>query len=71
MSDKLGENAFQKMEKVNSDLFTLTYGAFVSQLVKDYENLDEVNARLEKIGFNIGQRVIDEYLAKSGAPVCR
>ena len=30
-------------KKVNSELFTLTYGALVSQLVRDYENVEDVN----------------------------
>ncbi|KAG7275471.1 hypothetical protein CRUP_022723 [Coryphaenoides rupestris] len=33
----------------NSELFTLTYGALVTQLCKDYENDEEVNKQLDKI----------------------
>lgn len=31
------------------ELFTLTYGAFVAQIVNDYEHIDEVNKQLDKM----------------------
>lgn len=51
-------------------MFTLTYGAFVAQLLKDYEDVQVVNQQLEKIGHNIGVRLINEFLAKSGVSNC-
>lgn len=33
----------------NAELFTLTYGALVIQLIKDYEDYTEVNKQLEKM----------------------
>lgn len=33
----------------NSELFTLTYGALVVQLIKDYEDYEQVNIQLEKM----------------------
>ena len=33
----------------SGELFTLTYGSLVAQLVKDYENDEEVNKQLEKM----------------------
>lgn len=58
------------MKKVNSDLFILTYGAIVAQLVKDYENAEEVNKQLDKMGHNIGLRLIEDFLAKTNATKC-
>ena len=49
--------------RISGELFTLTYGSLVTQLLEDYEHVDEVNVQLEKMGFNIGQRLIDEFLA--------
>jgi len=43
----------------------LTYGAFVHKLIKDTDNAEEVNAILDKMGFNIGCRLVDEFFAKS------
>ena len=50
------------MEKVNSELMALVYGSLVTQLLKDLEHVDEVNAELDKMGFNMGQRLVDEFL---------
>ena len=55
-------------------MLTLTYGAFVSKLIKDNQhNVDEVNSKLDKMGFNIGSRIVDEFYAKSpaGRTVCK
>eukprot|EP00931_Biecheleriopsis_adriatica_P059934 TRINITY_DN35945_c0_g1_i1.p1 TRINITY_DN35945_c0_g1~~TRINITY_DN35945_c0_g1_i1.p1 ORF type:complete len:191 (+),score=53.78 TRINITY_DN35945_c0_g1_i1:62-634(+) len=68
---KLGDAAFGKMEKVNSDLLVLTYGSLVTQLLRDIEDVDAVNAQLEKMGYNIGLRLVDEFLAKSGVSTCQ
>lgn len=48
-SRRQGEAAFGKIEKCNSELFSLTYGAIVTQLIKDYEEVDATNAQLEKM----------------------
>lgn len=45
----LGQMAFNRVEKVNAELFALTYGAIVTQLLKDYEQVEEVNTQLEKM----------------------
>ena len=44
---------------------TLTYGSLMVRLIKDYEKPEEINDQLEKMGYNIGIRLIDDYLAKS------
>lgn len=40
---------YKRADKVNGELFALTYGALVVQLIKDYEDYDEVNKQLEKM----------------------
>ncbi|KAK3531957.1 hypothetical protein QTP86_002245 [Hemibagrus guttatus] len=66
------EYEFRQMIKSNpnSELFTLTYGALVTQLCKDYENDDEVNKQLDKMGYNIGVRLIEDFLARSSVGRC-
>ena len=59
-----------RLANVNGELFTLTYGALVAQLVTDYEDVGQVNAQLDAMGFNIGVRLVDEFLAKSGVARC-
>jgi hypothetical protein len=66
---RFGAACFSKMEKANGELFAMTYGALVARLVRDYEDVDQVNAQLERLGYNIGQRLIDEFLSKSGIQV--
>lgn len=58
------------MEMINAEIFTLTYGSVVRQLIIDYEDVEEVNKQLEKMGYNIGIRLIDEFLAKSRTTRC-
>lgn len=58
-------------KKVNTDLFALTYGSIISQLLIDCENVEEVNKQLDRMGYNIGLRLIEDYLAKSSSPRCR
>ena len=50
-------------------MLTLTYGAFVSKILREnrHKPIDEVNAQLDKMGFNIGTRIVDEFFAKSPA----
>lgn len=44
----------------------LTYGTIVAQLCKDFDgDYVEVNKQLDKMGYNIGLRLIEDYLAKS------
>jgi hypothetical protein len=35
------------LEQMNSEIFTLTYGSLVRQLITDFEDLDEVNKQLD------------------------
>ncbi|OBA22176.1 TRAPP I complex [Metschnikowia bicuspidata var. bicuspidata NRRL YB-4993] len=58
-------------EKINTELLTLTYGSVVAQMCRDFNhNYLEVNQQLDKMGYNIGVRLIEEFLAKTGAQRC-
>ncbi|PKA64081.1 hypothetical protein AXF42_Ash005093 [Apostasia shenzhenica] len=67
---RTGDAVFASVERVNAELFTLTYGAIVRQLLTDLEEVDEVNKQLDQMGYNIGVRLIDEFLAKSNISRC-
>ena len=56
------------VESLNSEFLTLTYGSLMVRLIKDYEKPEEINDQLEKMGYNIGIRLIDDFLAKSCLP---
>jgi len=40
------------------------------QLIQDYEDYEEVNKQLEKMGYNIGTRLIEDFLARSNIGRC-
>jgi len=64
---RLGEEVWKtRTDKINAELVTLTYGSVVAQLCKDLDgDYAEVNKQLDKMGYNIGIRLIEEFLAKS------
>ncbi|KAF7822866.1 trafficking protein particle complex subunit 3 [Senna tora] len=70
VAPRSGDAIFASVERVNAELFTLTYGAIVRQLLTDLEEVDEVNKQLDQMGYNIGIRLIDEFLAKSNVSRC-
>ena len=50
----------------NAELFTLTYGAIVRQVLHDYEDcVEDVNKKLDSMGFDIGCRLVEDFLAKT------
>lgn len=60
-----------RVDKVNAELVTLTYGTIVAQLCKDFEgDYLEVNRQLDKMGYNIGMRLVEDFLAKANSPAC-
>lgn len=62
----LGEETWKNSaEKVNAELFIFTYGSLVVQLISDYEDYQAVNQQLDKMGYNIGVRLIDDVLART------
>ncbi|XP_042494785.1 trafficking protein particle complex subunit 3-like [Macadamia integrifolia] len=70
LAPRSGDPVVANVERVNAELFTLTYGAIVRQLLTDLEEVEEVNKQLDQMGYNIGIRLIDEFLAKSGVSSC-
>lgn len=60
----------ERGQTVSSELVTLTYGALVASLVRDHQDTRLVNAELDRLGFNVGIKMVDEYLAKAGVQGC-
>ena len=54
----------------SGELFSLTYGALVAQLVRDYEKDEDINQQLDKMGYNIGVRLIEDFFARSQQGRC-
>lgn len=60
-----------RIDKINAELVTLTYGSMVAQLCKDFDgDYAEVNRQLDKMGYNIGLRLIEDFLAKANTGRC-
>ncbi|KAF4362619.1 hypothetical protein CsatB_018393 [Cannabis sativa] len=70
VAPRSGDAIFASVDRVNAELFTLTYGAIVRQLLTDLEEVEEVNKQLDQMGYNIGIRLVDEFLAKSNVSSC-
>ncbi|EMR09906.1 hypothetical protein PNEG_01666 [Pneumocystis murina B123] len=68
---KLGEEFWKKTEKVNAELFVLTYGSIVAQLCKEYDDYAQVNKELDNMGYNIGVRLIEDFLARTNIGRCK
>ena len=58
------------VKKISGELFSLTYGSLVVQILKDYENVDNVNNELDKIGYNIGVRLVEDFLSRTNSGKC-
>ena len=58
---------WQKQPKANAELFALTYGALVGELVRDLETTEKIAEELDRMGHSIGIRCMEEFLAKAGA----
>lgn len=67
---KQGDALFSQVDRINAELFAHTYGALVVRLIQDLEQVEDVNRQLDTMGFNIGQRLVDDFLAKSGITSC-
>lgn len=39
-------------------------------MIRDLENVDDVNKHLERIGYNMGMRLIEDFLARTSASRC-
>lgn len=67
-----------RVDKINAEVVTLTYGTIVAQLCRDLTlpntankaDYVAVNAELDRMGYNIGLRLIEDFLAKSNTGTC-
>lgn len=63
-STAIGNVLWQKQPKANAELFALTYGALVGELLRDLERSDAISSELDRMGHSMGIRSIEEFLAK-------
>jgi len=60
-----GHALWSKIPKANAELFALTYGSLVTELIRDYDSHKDINTQLERMGHSIGVRCVDEFLSKA------
>ena len=57
---------------MNNEILNLTYGCIVRQILEDCEEEENTaNEQLELIGYNMGGRMVDEFLANTQSPACK
>ncbi|XP_078068807.1 trafficking protein particle complex subunit 3-like isoform X1 [Mustelus asterias] len=56
---------------MGTELFILTYGTLVAQLCEDCKKDEDINKVLDKMGHNIGTRLVEDFLARSNIAQCR
>ncbi|EMP38076.1 Trafficking protein particle complex subunit 3-like protein [Chelonia mydas] len=66
-----GDVLLKRATHPSRELFVLTYGALVAQLCKDYEKDEDVNKYLDRMGYDIGIRLVEDFLARSAVRKCR
>jgi trafficking protein particle complex subunit 3 len=67
-----------RTDKINVEVLTLTYGTLVAQLCRDLTlpntasrtDYAAVNTELDRMGYNIGIRLIEDFLAKTNSGQC-
>jgi hypothetical protein len=47
---------------VSVELFALSYGSLIRAIVKETNNVEDANAKLQKIGISIGNRIADDIV---------
>ncbi|MES1922694.1 Trafficking protein particle complex subunit 3 [Bonamia ostreae] len=61
----------KKTGTISADLFILTYGSLVIEIIKEYDdNIALVNHKLFSIGENMGKRMCEEFLLLSENQNC-
>ena len=51
---------------MKTEVLSLTYGCLIRQIIEDCENdIASANKEIEQVGYNIGSRMIDLFLAKT------
>jgi trafficking protein particle complex subunit 3 len=69
MTEKLAKpnsNMFTRHPNCKPELLCLIYGIYIAKLLKEAPENDaeHVNQELEKMGYNMGTRLIDEFLSR-------
>ena len=56
------DNALLERKQIKVELLTFTYGTLLVRLTKDIKDINELNTKIELIGYDIGKRLIDDLI---------
>lgn len=56
------ESLYQERKSNKVELLTFMYGALLVRLTKDIKDINELNKKIESIGYDMGKRLIDDII---------
>ena len=56
------ESSYLERKQIKMDLITFMYGSLLVRLTKDIKDINELNKKIELIGYDIGKRLVDDLI---------
>jgi hypothetical protein len=56
------ENPIFDKKQIKVELLTFMYGTLLVRLTKDIKDINELNTKIELIGYDIGKRLVDDLI---------
>ena len=55
-------DALLETKNIKVELLTFMYGTLLVRLTKDIKDINELNTKIELIGYDIGKRLVDDLI---------
>ena len=56
------DSPYLERKQIKVDLLTFMYGSLLVRLTKDIKDINELNKKIELIGYDIGKRLVDDLI---------
>ena len=56
------DNTLLERKQIKVELLTFMYGSLLVRLTKDIKDIDELNKKIESIGYEMGKRLVDDLI---------
>ena len=56
------DNSFLERKQIKVELLTFMYGTLLVRLTKDIKDINELNKKIESIGYEMGKRLVDDLI---------
>ena len=56
------DSLYLERKQIKMDLITFMYGSLLVRLTKDIKDINELNKKIELIGYDIGKRLVDDLI---------